>query len=99
VNTRIFQAERNRPPHLKRDTVEDLPEETKRVEAVVSNAAALGVDPRVLAERTLAAIRENRFWVLPPDGAPWRVAARLRHQSIDDGTNPRLGGPLAGENG
>src|SRR6185503_13260161 len=29
VNTRIFHAERNRPPHLKRDAQEDLPEETK----------------------------------------------------------------------
>ena len=57
---------------------------------------SLGVDPRVLAERTLAAIRENCFWVLPPEGDPWRVAARLRHQSIDAGTNPKLGGPLAG---
>src|SRR5262245_5729461 len=97
VNTRIFHAERNRPPHLKRDAVEDLPEETKQVEAVVSGVASQGVDPRVLAERTLAAIRENRFWVLPPEGDPWRVAARLRNQSIDSGTNPKLGGPLAGE--
>jgi short-subunit dehydrogenase len=97
VNTRIFHAERNRPPHLKRDASEDLPEETVQVETAVSNIAALGVDPRVLAERTLAAIREKRFWVLPPEGDPWRVAARLRNQSIDQATNPTLGGPLAGE--
>jgi short-subunit dehydrogenase len=96
VNTRIFQAGRNRPPHLKREADEDLPAETKQVESVVSNVAALGLDPRVLAERTLAAIRENRFWVLPPEGDPWRVAARLRHQSIDGGTNPVLGGPFGG---
>lgn len=99
VNTRIFQAGRNRPPHLKRDAEEDLPEETKQVEAVVSNVASTGVDPRVLAERTLAAIREKRFWVLPPDGDPWREAARLRHRSIDTATNPVLGGPLAGGDG
>jgi NAD(P)-dependent dehydrogenase (short-subunit alcohol dehydrogenase family) len=97
VNTRIFHADRNRPPHLKRDAHEDLPEETVQVESAVSNVASLGVDPRVLAERTLAAIREKRFWVLPPEGDPWRVAARLRNQSIDDATNPTLGGPLAGE--
>jgi hypothetical protein len=93
VNTRIFHADRNRPPHLKRDAHEDLPEETVQVESAVSNVASLGVDPRVLAERTLAAIRENRFWVLPPEGDPWRKAARLRNQSIDDATNPTLGGP------
>ena len=97
VNTRIFHADRNRPPHLKRDAEEDLPEETKQVESAVSNVASLGVDPSVLAERTLTAIRENRFWVLPPEGDPWRVAARLRNQSIDNATNPTLGGPLAGE--
>jgi NAD(P)-dependent dehydrogenase (short-subunit alcohol dehydrogenase family) len=97
VKTRIFSAERNRPPHLKRDAEEDLPAETKLVESTVSSVASLGVEPRVLAERTLAAIRENRFWVLPPDGDPWRAAARLRNQGIDDASNPRLGGPLAGE--
>jgi len=97
VNTRIFQADRNRPPHLKRDADEDLPAETKLLENTVSNMAAAGLAPRVLAERTLAAIRENRFWVLPPEGDPWREQARLRNRSIDDGTNPRLGGPLAGE--
>ena len=64
VNTRIFNAERNRPLHLKRDADEDLPEETRQVETVVSNVAPMGLDPTVLAERTLAAVREERFWVL-----------------------------------
>jgi NAD(P)-dependent dehydrogenase (short-subunit alcohol dehydrogenase family) len=97
VNTRIFQAERNRPPHLKRDADEDLPEETRHVETVTSQVAALGVEPRVLAERTLAAVLAGRFWVLPPEGDPWREAARLRHRSIEEATNPVLGGPLSGE--
>ena len=97
VNTRIFQAGRNRPPHLKRDETEDLPEETKQVEEVVSGVASTGVDPTVLAARTLEAVRENRFWVLPPDGDPWREAARLRNESIDHATNPVLGGPLSGD--
>jgi NAD(P)-dependent dehydrogenase (short-subunit alcohol dehydrogenase family) len=96
VNTRIFHAERNRPPHLKRDAEEDLPAETKELEAVVGSMASAGVDAKVLSERTLAAVQENRFWVLPPDGDPWRVAARMRNESIDDATNPTLGGPLAG---
>ena len=99
VNTRIFKAERNRPPHLKRDADEDLPEETKMVEAVTSEIGATGVDPVLLAERTLEAVRENRFWVLPPEGDPWRVAARQRNESIDGATNPGLGGVLAGEDG
>jgi NAD(P)-dependent dehydrogenase (short-subunit alcohol dehydrogenase family) len=96
VNTRIFHADRNRPPHLKRDAHEDLPAETIQVESAVSNVASLGVDPRVLAERTLAAIRERRFWVLPPEGDPWRVATRLRHEGIENATNPVLGGPVSG---
>ena len=97
VNTRIFHAERNRPPHLKRDADEDLPEETKQVEQTVSEVASAGLDPTVLAERTLEAVRDNRFWVLPPEGDPWRAAARQRHESIDNATNPTLGGPLSGE--
>ena len=97
VNTRIFQADRNRPAHLKRDAEEDLPEETKQVEAVVSTVASTGVDPSMLAERTLEAVRENRFWVLPPANDPWREAARLRNESIDNATNPTLGGPLSGD--
>jgi NAD(P)-dependent dehydrogenase (short-subunit alcohol dehydrogenase family) len=95
VNTRIFHAERNRPPHLKRDAEEDLPEETKQVESVSTSMAAAGVDPRMLAERTLEGIRENRFWILPPQGDPWRDAARLRNQGIEEATNPSLGGPIA----
>jgi NAD(P)-dependent dehydrogenase (short-subunit alcohol dehydrogenase family) len=97
VRTRIFEAERNRPPHLKRDAVEDLPEETRQLETTVNSLASLGVDPRVLAERTLAAIRESRFWILPPEGDPWRIAARVRNRGIDEGINPTLGGALAGE--
>lgn len=98
VNTRIFRAERNRPPHLKRDPQEDLPEETRLLETTTSSLASSGIDPRLLAERTLAAILERRFWVLPPEGDSWREAARLRHQSIDDGTNPPLGNiPVGGE--
>ncbi|MEN8160531.1 MAG: hypothetical protein ABFS41_10720, partial [Myxococcota bacterium] len=62
----------------------------------VSGVAGTGLDPTVLAERTLAAVREGRFWVLPPEGDPWREAARLRNQSIDAASNPVLGGPLAG---
>jgi NAD(P)-dependent dehydrogenase (short-subunit alcohol dehydrogenase family) len=97
VKTRIFQAERNRPPHLKRDPAQDLADETRQFEAAIGSVASLGVDARVLAERTLAAVRENRFWILPPEGDSWRKAARLRNRSIDDGTNPVLGGALAGE--
>src|SRR5262245_24825339 len=49
VKTRIFTADRNRPPHLKRDAHEDLPPETKLVEEGALNVASLGVDPAVLA--------------------------------------------------
>ncbi len=97
VNTRIFHAERNRPPHLKRDAEEDLPPETKEVETITANVAAAGVDPSVLADRTVEAVRGGRFWVLPPEGDPWREAAKLRNQSIDSATSPVLGGALSGE--
>ena len=87
--------ERNRPPHLKREAEEDIPEETKEVETMTGSMAAAGVDPTLLSERTLSAIRENRFWVLPPKEDSWRVAARIRNQGIEEATNPALGGPVA----
>ena len=69
------------------------------VESMTSDLGPAGVEPIVLAERTLAAIREDRFWVLPPEGDSWREAARLRNQSIDNATNPMLAGLLAGDDG
>ncbi len=96
VDTRIGEAERNRPHHLKRDD-EELPNETKLVEAAIKASTPTGVEPKVLAERALAAIQENQFWVLPPDGDPWRRAAKQRCDDIVHARNPTLAGPAAGD--
>ena len=43
-----------------------------------------------LAERTLEAIRSDRFYVLAPEGSPWRTACRLRLEDIGAARNPTL---------
>jgi hypothetical protein len=42
----------------------------------------------VLAERALEAVRENRFYVLPPEGGNWRVACDTRLEDIRTTRNP-----------
>ncbi len=62
VATRIRAAERNRPPALRNDT----PRAEHSLELMGRT-----LDPRVVAEMTLTAIRENRLYVIPhEEGLP-----------------------------
>jgi NAD(P)-dependent dehydrogenase (short-subunit alcohol dehydrogenase family) len=93
IATRIGDSQRNRPTHLKRDADEALPEGTKVVEGAIREAVKTGVDPDVIATRTVEAIRENRFYVLAPEGNPWREACRTRCEDILAARNPSQGPP------
>jgi NAD(P)-dependent dehydrogenase (short-subunit alcohol dehydrogenase family) len=86
VNTRIAQSDRNRPAHHKRGG----PSHPERdlVEGALSAQTGVGLDPAAIAARTLAAIRERRFYVLPPDGDPWRQACDARLDAIRHARNP-----------
>ena len=86
VNTRIAQSDRNRPAHHKRGG----PSHPERdlVEGALSSQTGVGLDPAAIAERTLAAIRDGRFYVLPPDGDPWRIACDARLDAIRHARNP-----------
>jgi NAD(P)-dependent dehydrogenase (short-subunit alcohol dehydrogenase family) len=86
VNTRIAQSDRNRPAHHKRGG----PSHPERdlVEGALSSQTGSGLDPAAIAARTLAAIRDQRFYVLPPDGDPWRVACDARLDAIRHARNP-----------
>ena len=53
------------------------------------------LDPTAIAQRTLAAIRGGRFYVLPPDGDPWRIACDARLDAIRHARNP--GSAIAGQ--
>jgi NAD(P)-dependent dehydrogenase (short-subunit alcohol dehydrogenase family) len=86
VNTRIAQSDRNRPAHHKRGGPSHP--ERELVEGALSSQTGAGLDPGAIAKRTLAAIREGRFYVLPPDGDPWRLACDARLDAIRNGRNP-----------
>jgi NAD(P)-dependent dehydrogenase (short-subunit alcohol dehydrogenase family) len=86
VDTRIGESDRNRPEHQKRGG----PSHPERdlVETTIRESTRTGLEPDAIAARTLAAIRENRFYVLPPPGDPWRVACNARLDAIRDARNP-----------
>jgi NAD(P)-dependent dehydrogenase (short-subunit alcohol dehydrogenase family) len=86
VATRIGDAERNRPPHLKRGSGEDSAERRLVEQSIRDMTSQRGIDPDAIAERTLAAIREQRFYVLAEDD--WRRACEVRCEDIRLGRNP-----------
>ena len=88
VDTAISRGERNRPEHLKRKLGEGESPEREMVDAAIAAATPTGVEPGVLADRAIEAIRENRFYVLAPDGNPWRTACDVRLEDIRLARNP-----------
>ncbi len=88
VATRIGDGERNRPEHWKRGDAPASPERDLVENAIRSATASQGIAPDVIAERALAAIREDRFYVLAPEGNPWRSACHARLDAIRAAANP-----------
>ena len=88
VRTRIGESERNRPEHQKRDGPSHA--ERELVESALRTSTAGGLDPAEIAARTLRAVREDRFYVLPPEGDPWRSACHARLDAIRSESNPKL---------
>ena len=88
VNTRIGDSDRNRPPHRKRGG--ESHDERELAEGALRQSTSSGLDPDVIAARTLAAIRENRFYVLSPEGDPFRTACHARLDAIRHERNPGL---------
>lgn len=88
VATAIGASERNRPAHLDRKPGEGDSPERELVERAIEASTKAGLAPGVLADRTLAAIRADRFYVLADDGDPWRVACDARLEDIRAGRNP-----------
>jgi NAD(P)-dependent dehydrogenase (short-subunit alcohol dehydrogenase family) len=92
VATRINTAERNRPARLRRRSVDEAaPPERELVEKALDDALARGVTPRRIAERVLAAIRADRFYILSED--EWRRISDLRAEDIRLARNPTFVAP------
>jgi len=88
INTRILDAERNRPEAFgERTAMAALRPEVQEFAAQFEAALGAGYPPEVVADHVREAIRDDRFWILPaqPEVAA-RVDARLR--SVLERRNP-----------
>jgi NAD(P)-dependent dehydrogenase (short-subunit alcohol dehydrogenase family) len=86
VNTRIGDSDRNRPTHRKRGGPSH--DERELAEGALRQSTSAGLDPDAIAARTLAAIRAGRFYVLAPEGDPFRDACNARLDAIRHERNP-----------
>ena len=86
INTRIGVSDRNRPEYLKRD--ESSHTERELVENAIRAQVATGIDPRMIADRAIAAVCEQRLYVLSPPGDPWRAACDARLDDLREARNP-----------
>lgn len=91
IRTGIGDSERNRPARFARD--ETTHPERELVEGALRAGCATGIDPDVLAARALEAVREGRFYVLPPQGDPWLAAMRARQEMLRAGGDLKLAVP------
>ena len=91
VATRIAQSERNRPAPLDRDPERSSDPIAEMVGKAIAAGTESGLDPARIAERTLRAIREDRFYVLAEDR--WRELCETRLEDIRAARNPSLETP------
>jgi NAD(P)-dependent dehydrogenase (short-subunit alcohol dehydrogenase family) len=73
VRTRLASAERNRGERLGSDAQEP-----------VVDVFESGLPPAVLGDRVVGAVKEERFWVLPPANDVFAMAATAWMQDIQD---------------
>ncbi len=90
VQTRIFESHRNMP-----DAVRAAVETNAEADEIQRTVTSFGIPPAIAADAVFAAIRENRFFVLPHEraaravrGEPARVdgggrTGRVRHRVSD----------------
>ena len=88
VKTRIAESARNRPAQL-RDEDEDA---TAAGAALLQQLLEQGMAPDVVADKVLAAMRAEQFWILTHDdqGDFWVDLVASRLESVRGRTNPAL---------
>ena len=89
VNTRILDAERNRPAELRNQApLAPLSPEAEQIKAMFENMLAAGMSPDAVADIVFQAIRENKFYIFThPDMKP---LVKLRMEGILQETNPEF---------
>lgn len=88
VNTRIGESGRNRPESLQDAQVAGNPAQMAALEQAFRAALAAGMAPSDVAAAVLAAVKEERFWILTQEEARNRLRARV--EDMLEGGNPRM---------
>jgi NAD(P)-dependent dehydrogenase (short-subunit alcohol dehydrogenase family) len=84
VNTGIFRAARNRPAELPPERELPPPPTLDEIRQMTERAGATFAvtEPEEVAEYALAGLREDRFWLLPPESPESDARLRARVESI-----------------
>jgi len=92
IKTGIGTCERNRPTEYSKpgDIIES--DARQLVLDSINEGIATAIDPSVMADRVIAAIRSDTFYILSKDG--WRETAHQRMDDIRTGQNPVLAPPV-----
>ena len=92
IKTGIGTCERNRPTEYSKpgDIVES--DARQLVLDSINEGIETAIDPSVMADRVVAAIRSETFYILSEDG--WRETAHQRMEDIRTGQNPVLAPPV-----
>ncbi len=91
VSTRIHEAERNRPPSLRPPPDAKPSPEAEAVAGGLAQLVESGIPPQAIADRTIEAIRAERFYVLPE--GEWREGCNRRLEDVRLARNPSLWAP------
>jgi len=89
IATGLAGCESHRPAALARQAPPSAGAEL--ADAALRDALTDGLDPAVIAERVIAAIEDNRFYILSEDG--WRESCNVRLDDIRLGRNPTFSVP------
>jgi NADP-dependent 3-hydroxy acid dehydrogenase YdfG len=87
VNTRIGEAERNRPEDLAAAEAEN-PAQMQAMEQAFRAALAAGLAPSAVADAVADAVKNDRFYILTHEETRTRI--RVRFEDILEGRNPTL---------
>ncbi|KAA0232944.1 MAG: 3-phenylpropionate-dihydrodiol/cinnamic acid-dihydrodiol dehydrogenase [Acidimicrobiales bacterium] len=93
VNTRIHEADRNRPAELAPEEERRLTPDEEMLRGMIEQLITSGIDPAEVAGLVFDAVRDNRFYVFT--GESWIEAARQRFGRIVAGENPQMAIPTA----
>ncbi|HEV2034166.1 MAG TPA: SDR family NAD(P)-dependent oxidoreductase [Candidatus Dormibacteraeota bacterium] len=92
IRTRIVDSERNWPDRFGSVPERDTNQMTQMFEAMVKQLVDTGMDPAMVAEQVLDAVRAERFWVLS-NADDYGPLIRDVAASAVDGRNPPMARP------